>query len=119
MFFNHSFLFYYFFLKTASVSLENILYDESEKTPDENGSSGEEEPFSPQSSDVHKLLATLKSHGISTKEVNTPEILFLLQLYQKLQAGETLTQTSGHRRGSLKQTNTIQTFSATGMNNLE
>ena len=64
-------------------------------------------------------MAALKSHGISTKEVDTHETMFLLQLYQKLQAGEILTKTSGHRRGSLRQTNTIQTFSTAGMNSLE
>ena len=96
-----------------------ILYKESEESTDGSGSSGEEEPDGLQSSDVHKLLGKLKSHGISTKEVGTPETLFLLKLYQKLQTGETLTQTSGHRRGPLRQTNSIRTFSTTGICNWE
>ena len=64
--------------------------------------------------DVQELLAALESRGMSAEEGETPGAQFILQLYEKLQTGETLRQASGHRGTSLRQADTVRTFTASG-----
>ena len=64
--------------------------------------------------DVHELLAALQTHGMSAEEGETPGAQFILQLYERLQAGESLRQASGHRGPSLSQADTVRTFTALG-----
>ena len=71
-----------------------------------------------QTPDVRQLLfAALESHGMSEETGESPGAKFILQLYERLQAGESLVQASGRRETSLEQADTVRTFTVSGKKN--
>ena len=69
--------------------------------------------------DVSELLAALESHGMDPQEGQSPAAQYILQLYERLQHGESLPEASGHkgRPGNLRHADTVRTFTASGKNN--
>ena len=104
----------YVFIGSPGVLLRDILYGASEPIDAHSGNNEQESPRLLKAPDVKQLLAALQSHEMTQDKGKNPASLFILQLYRKLQAGESLIQASGLKTTSLNQADTVRTFTALG-----
>ena len=102
------------FLGSPGVLLRDILYGASEPEETLSTEDGRDAMAGLQTPDVRQLLAALESRGMSEEKGGSPGAEFILQLFERLQAGESLVQALGGKETSLKQADTIRTFTVSG-----